>query len=619
MPNDLTPKLDTIRAQELIDLAHQHFSDGLFEAEKKVLSDSAGSGFPDGPGEGSNQPLVRAQFLRWLMSDDSARRYIDPRGIRVWGATIADELNIGDCSIPFPLDFRGCIFQKAFSLVAAETRQMTLVQCKTIAGIKADRLIVHGALFLRGIESFEEIRLQGARISGHFECSGSNISTSARAMSLDGAIIEGNVHFRPFPGAIPPKPFISTGSICMNGAIIRGDLDLTAAILCLQTDNSEKSALCLDRIKVDGSLDLASGFTANREIRAVDASIGSSLQCRGAHLADIGSALNVNRIRVGGSVFFDSGFQAAGDINLSNAQIAHDLNFNGARVGRVICEDLKLSGDLIWVNVADETNVQRYLNLSGASIKNLIDDDVSWPIKGNLVLDGLGYRDIDARKRAKAVQGSIVSLPESLPLDIEKRVQWLMLQDGQNQLMPQPWLQFAKLQKDKGRDDNAKHIIYRFRCVQAASGKPLFRPFSVIFAALEEKPSWILVPILCCVFFGSLLYWHGGRMRAMAPTSNDAYVKWTQGQLASGAYPKFSGITYTIENALPIFRLGQNDTWAPDPHYNPVNWFPTHPCFSWTAWLSSYTFLSGLRVVLNVLGWFQAIVLGFALTSRFKS
>jgi hypothetical protein len=40
---------------------------------------------------------------------------------------------------------------------------------------------------------------------------------------------------------------------------------------------------------------------------------------------------------------------------------------------------------------------------------------------------------------------------------------------------------------------------------------------------------------------------------------------------------------------------------------------------AWTAWLSSYAFLSGLRIFLNLFGWFQAIVLGFALTNRFKS
>ena len=108
-------------------------------------------------------------------------------------------------------------------------------------------------------------------------------------------------------------------------------------------------------------------------------------------------------------------------------------------------------------------------------------------------------------------------------------------------------------------------------------------------------------------------------MRAMAPTSTGTYLAWTQSRITNEAYPKFNGLIYTLENALPIFRLGQNDAWAPDPHYTPLNWFPRHPRLAWTAWLSSYGFLSGLRVFLNLFGWFQAIVLGFALTHRFKS
>jgi hypothetical protein len=104
----------------------------------------------------------------------------------------------------------------------------------------------------------------------------------------------------------------------------------------------------------------------------------------------------------------------------------------------------------------------------------------------------------------------------------------------------------------------------------------------------------------------------------MAPTTKDAYVAWTQGRLADAAYPKFNGAIYALESSLPIFKLGQNDAWAPDPHYKPMSWFPEHPCLAWTARLSSYAFLWGARIFLNLFGWFQAILLGFALTNRFK-
>jgi len=116
----------------------------------------------------------------------------------------------------------------------------------------------------------------------------------------------------------------------------------------------------------------------------------------------------------------------------------------------------------------------------------------------------------------------------------------------------------------------------------------------------------------------SLLFSHAARMHAIAPTSASAYQAWTHERLADQAYPQFNALVYGMENVLPILKLGQSDSWAPDPHYSPQNWFPKHPRLDWTAWFSSYEFLSSLRVTLNVLGWGFGIVLGIALTTRFK-
>jgi hypothetical protein len=274
---------------------------------------------------------------------------------------------------------------------------------------------------------------------------------------------------------------------------------------------------------------------------------------------------------------------------------------------------------LIWTNVQDSPHTKRYLNISGANIQDIIDDEVSWPAKGNLLLNGLTYRDIDPHTPQVEGQGNPASLPTSIAFDLKSRIEWLKLQNREDQLRPQPWLQLAQHQREHGHDSNAKHVIFVFRCVKAASSSLPFRVSRIIFAALEERPLWIFAPICLCLLFGSLCFSHGGRMRAMAPTSTDAYAAWTQNRISNVAYPKFSGVVYTLENSLPIFRLGQNDAWMPDQHYKPLSWFPGTPCMAWTAWFSSYAFLSGLRISLNVFGWFQAIVLGFALTNRFKS
>jgi hypothetical protein len=43
------------------------------------------------------------------------------------------------------------------------------------------------------------------------------------------------------------------------------------------------------------------------------------------------------------------------------------------------------------------------------------------------------------------------------------------------------------------------------------------------------------------------------------------------------------------------------------------------PSLNWLGWFNSYGFLTVTRWVIILLGWFQAAVLGAALTNRFKS
>jgi hypothetical protein len=619
MSIEVIPKLDAIRAQKLIELAHQRFSDHLHDAEERVLRDSASSTFPAIADDNGGLPLVRAKFIRWLVGDEEARRFIDPRGIRIWCAAIEDEVSLSDCLIPFPLDFRGCDFAEPLSLVAAKTHEVRFVECTLRKGINADRVVMDGAFVMRYIKSFGEIRFHGARINGHFECAGSQIVVSGNAITLDQATVQGDVLLKARQDGGLRKDLHSSGCIHMNSASVDGDVNCTGAILQLGSENKEESALCLDRTTIGGSLELAPGFHANRAVRAVDASIRNSLQCRGAHLAENGTALILNRAQIGGSAFLDSGLQASGDTNLSNIQIKNDLNFNGSRIGRIIGEGARVGGDLIWTNVQDAPHTERYLNISGATVQDIFDDEVSWPAKGKLLIDGLTYRDIDLRMPQDTSQGNTASLPPSIAFDLKKRIAWLKLQKPEDQLKPQPWLQLAKHQKESGHDKNAKHVIFVFRRVKAASSWPPIRVWQVILAALEERPLWILVTISFCLLLGSFLFYRGGQIRAMAPTTSDAYIAWTQNGIPNEAYPKFSAFIYTLENSLPIFKLGQNDSWAPDPHYRPLSWFPQRSCLAWTAWLSSYAFLFWLRIFLNLFGWFQAIVLGFALTNRFKS
>jgi hypothetical protein len=616
------PKLEANRAEDLLKLAKDRFSEDLKGAEARILSDSACSGFPNVEELNGPLPLIRPEFLRWIVADEEVRKFIDPRGIRIWLARVPGEVNLSDCAIPLPLDFRRCEFDGRLSLIASETRQIGLQACTFAAGLSADRLIAHGTLVMRRIESHGEIRLHGASIGGDLEISGSNIYTSGNAVTLDQATIQGNLLLKSLKDSESVTLFRSKGSIHMNGTSVKGDVVCSGVRVELALEDTQDSAFYFDRIRIGGSLDLSINVEANRGIRAVDAVVDHYVAFRGVRLTVPGAGLNLNRARVGGSAFLDLGLEVPGDINLANARVAYDLNFNGARLGRTVGEGCTVGGDAIWTNVGDAPSSKRSLNLSSATVRAFMDDEKSWPEQRCLVLDGMTYRSIELFAPQNVNKVSSVSLPPSLPFNANKRIEWLRLQNDENQLRPQPWMQLASFAREIGHDEEARHVMYVYDCIKTDLATPrarlIYRCFAKWLAALREKPVRILKPIFCCLLVSSLLFWHAGRMRAIAPTNSAAYLAWTQDRLSDQAYPRFNGMVYAVENSLPILKLGQSDSWAPDPHYKPQNWFPNHPDLDWTAWFSSYEFLSIARIILNVLGWGFGIILGLALTTRLK-
>jgi len=104
------PLLDIIREEKLIQLARERYDPNLSDAELKVLRDSASSEDPPVPDNNAPRPEVRADFLRWLATDPEATMHIDPKGIRVYAATIPGMLNLQECLVRSTLCFFNCKF-----------------------------------------------------------------------------------------------------------------------------------------------------------------------------------------------------------------------------------------------------------------------------------------------------------------------------------------------------------------------------------------------------------------------------------------------------------------------------------------------------------------------------
>jgi hypothetical protein len=167
-------------------------------------------------------------------------------------------------------------------------------------------------------------------------------------------------------------------------------------------------------------------------------------------------------------------------------------------------------------------------------------------------------------------------------------------------------MQLRALLERKGDRKGAKYVLFRFRCLQAQKSRILWRWLKVAFAWLEENPLRILCTMTFAVLLGWLVFGYAGAKGAIAPTESEAYKAFISGKSMPAAYPTLNPVVYSLENAVPLMKLGQDEKWAPDRRYPGTNWFTNYWFLMWARWL------------LILSGWVQATVLAAALSGRFK-
>jgi len=612
------PLLDHIRARKLIALARARFSPRLWDAETKVLRDSASSEELPEPDENAPRPEIRAEFVRWLATDPEAAPHIDPKGLRVFAATISAKLDLEECYVNPTLVFRRCEFQGRITLQSAETQGLFLLDSSLAEGIAADRVIVHGPFFLQRVQSKSKIRLVRAGVDGVFDCSGAKLRAAGKSLIANFAKFDGGVFLI--------DGFESEGEICLLGAKITGQLACNGAKL-----KSKGHALSADFAKIGGAVFLTDGFESEGVIRLSGARIDGVLSCIGAKLRAKGSAFQARDAKIGGTVFLQNDFKAEGEIRLSGAEISGDLSFMGAKVGAVVCHNAVVKGDLAWQHI--EKSEGTFLNLVGAQVKNLRDDRMSWPEAGKLDIDGLVYEELTLHERPSDEKVKAGWYAGELPLSARERIDWIMLQPEERRTEPQPWMQLRDLLERNGDRRGAKYVLFRFRCLQARERWILMRWWNVAFAWLEEAPMRICYSILFFLILGTLVFAGAARSGAMIETVRTqpamiaSYAESIKGvprkpdesvKPVSVHYSSFHPFIYTLENAVPLLKLGMDERWMPDLQHRPQPWFPQIGWLDWLKWFNSYGFLVWFRWALIVSGWAQATILAAALADRFK-
>lgn len=637
------------RFSRLVELARNRFDAELTQPEARILVHSAAA-YPLGiPSAVEPRPPVRAEFLRWLMTDLDAAKFIDPIGIRISSVSIPTPLDLQSCTIPHPLHFLWCTVEDELKFFAAEMKGLFIFGGILRKGLLADGVTVHGPVFIQKTRSDGAIRLIGAELERNIDLSGTELTGSGIILALDGARIRGS--------AFMHNGFRSSGEVHMLNARVGGDLGFNGALL-----TAAGRALSLDKITVDGNVSLAAWvdpdgsktvFHSDGSVNLLSAQIRGDLDCDGADLAATGISLNLSTAQIRGHVYLRNGLKARGQLNMhsmnvgnsidlsgstltesnsaiclqeatvrgtvslcgnfssfgmvdvQSAQIEGNLVCDGAKLNLLYCANMKLKGDLQWTGIQDAKSTALCLN--GASVKSLRDERESWPSQGKLHLDGLTYEELTLHSARTEINRQRNELGPEHPLSVKDRIEWLQLQPPSDQAEPQPWMQLASLLRIKGDDDGAKQIVFQLRCAQAKHVNKAMRALKTGFALLQQQPLWVLFPIVLTTSLASCFFWFASLQGAMAPTNKEAYLAWSTGSRMDAAYPQFNPVIYSLENDLPLVKFGLDDKWAPDKTYRPKDI------------VVSYRTLLWVRVLLILWGWLQATVLAAAVGSRFKN
>jgi hypothetical protein len=562
----MPPTSDDARFSELEHLAIKRFAE-LTDPEALLLRRVC-SGDDKESTESHDRPTIRAEVVRWLIADRAAWPYIDPLGVRLANVTFAEALNLNSCDPPFPVEFEYCTFKSVLSFREAFAPFIRLFSCTTNDQILAGGLRTTEDLFLRNHQADHEIELLGVKIGGDLDCDGSRFLGLGDALSADRAMIGGEVFLR--------------------------------------------------------------GIQSAGTIRFLGSELSGNLEMKGAQFTRPDTMLSLDSAKIKGNIYLNGLFSCPGVIRLRGAQIGGEINCNSAQIGSIVCDGMSASGSLTWTNIRrSQSGNKAKLRLFGATVGALYDDHESWPDQGDLHVLDFVYQDLVLHDSTTSdlVQSKVWNRVFSL--NSKDRIEWLELQPKAEQEYAQPWMQLSKLLQNSGDDKGAKHVLYVYHRLRAQTSNPLLRVGSWPYHRLQEDPLWVGFPIASLGILGSFIFWRAKRMQAMVPTDKEVRKEFRDsGKLLAG-YPPFNPVIYTIENVLPVVKLGQDAAWTPDHQVETGSWIPERP--QWLRTLSSrwiltrflsrlsYRRLAVLRWALILLGWALALILAAAIGSQFKS
>jgi hypothetical protein len=216
------------------------------------------------------KPKVTAAFLVDLLGESYGP--LHPRGIHVEGIEVVGALDLENRQIDVWLYFVNCDFPQGMMMRDARLTGLFLPGCKVGKGIRADRMLVSGAvLLIAGFECKGGLALPAAEIGGVLSCIGGYFeSEKGPAIDASGLRVRDSVFLR--------ADFKAKGEVRFLEAEIGGILSCIGG----QFENEKGRALYADGLKAVGGVFLRDGFHAKGDVSMVAADFGKMFSIRGA-------------------------------------------------------------------------------------------------------------------------------------------------------------------------------------------------------------------------------------------------------------------------------------------------------------------------------------------------
>jgi hypothetical protein len=512
----------------LLEIASKLFP-GLTRAERALLEfadvknvgrgDYAVVGASHNPDDPSNDPAhaggwnkereIRALLLRWLCEDPAAIKVMSPSGIAVLGARVVGGLNLSYVRVPFALVMRKCSIAERIILKGSEIPHLDF-DGSYVKEIDAQGLIVQGDLDLaNGFHASGETRIETARIDGALNCNGGSFHYS-------------NVSLSQYAGV-------------------------------------NKPALIVDESTIGSGVTLSFGFRSEGAVLIRNTSVANDLDMFGARMSNPHNLAFRGNFSSFGSVYVGSppvqkwgDFEADGRVEFTAARIKSGLIVNDARF-------LGAPGDahgffasamtggvfLFWRNVQLQNGAS--LDLTGAHVGYLIDEEKSWPEPGNLLIEGFTYDGFG-------------TLQFSAPTDAHTRLRWLRLQPPG--FHPQPYRQLAKVLRESGDDAGAIRVLVAMedeRYRQYGWAGAILGGFLKKTIGYGHRPMLTVFWMLGVIAVGWVMVAIGKRAGVMRPTWPESIPA-----VAEVTHERLHPLVYSFDVFLPFVNFHQEHYWWPD-------------------------------------------------------